>query len=113
MATETPAVDVATFADGLTDKVLHCRELGHVWRAHTVNWDSDARAYDRRLLCTSCRTVRVQLLSEHGHIVSNRYIYADGYLATGVQIGRGERDTFRRVALLRFLGKQQQLSVAV
>jgi hypothetical protein len=47
--------------------------------------------------------VRIQLVTGKGHVVSNRYDYAEGYLAVGVEIGRGDRDTFRRVALERYL----------
>ena len=99
----TESVSVDTFAAGLGDRVLHCRELGHVWRPLTVSWDAKARAYDRRLRCSSCRTVRVQVVTGKGHVLSNRYEYAPGYLAQGVEIGRGDRDTFRREALTRFL----------
>lgn len=100
---KTTSVSVDTFAAALGDKVLHCRELGHVWRPLTVSWDGGAAAYDRRLRCSSCRTVRIQVVTERGHVLSNRYVYADGYLAVGVEIGRGDRDTFRREALGRFL----------
>lgn len=100
-----PEQTVDTFAAGLGDRVLHCRELGHTWRSLTVSWDAGARAYDRRLRCSSCKTVRIQVLTERGHVVSNRYDYVDGYLAVGVEIGRGDRDTFRRVALERYLSR--------
>lgn len=96
-------ISVDTFAAGLGERVLHCRELGHVWRPLTVTWDRKARAYDRRLRCSSCRTVRVQVLTQSGGIVSNRYEYAEGYLAHGVEVGRGNRDVFRAEALSRFL----------
>jgi hypothetical protein len=105
-AHETVAVE--TFAANLGDRVLHCRELGHTWRPLTVSWDADARAYDRRLRCSSCRTVRVQVVTGKGHVLSNRYEYAAGYLATGVQIGRGDRDTFRAESLSRFLDRFAQ-----
>lgn len=94
---------VDTFAANLGDRVLHCRELGHTWRPLTVSWDATSKAYDRRLRCSSCRTVRVQVVTGKGHVMSNRYEYATGYLATGVEVGRGDRDVFRREALSRFL----------
>jgi hypothetical protein len=106
------ATTVEDFAAGLGERVLHCRELGHVWRPLTVHWDNAAKAYDRRLRCSSCRTVRVQVLTASGGIVSNRYEYADGYLATGVQVGRGNRDVFRAAALVRFLNAHAQDEVA-
>ena len=102
MSKPTP-VSVETFAANLGDRVLHCRELGHVWRPLTVRWDAKARAYDRRLRCSSCRTVRVQVITGKGHVLSNRYEYATGYLAVGVEVGRGNRDTFRAEALNRAL----------
>ena len=92
-----------SFAAEMNDKALHCRELGHNWRSWTVSYDTSARAYDRRLRCPSCRTVRKQLLDSTGHVVSNSYIYPDGYLAKGVAVGL-TRDVFRLEAIHRFLG---------
>lgn len=105
------AVTVDTFAAGLSERVLHCRELGHVWRPMTVSWDASAKAYDRRLRCTSCRTVRVQVMQSSGFVLSNRYIYPDGYLASGVEV-RGNRDVFRAEALTRFLNAHASDEVA-
>lgn len=102
--------DVAAFAAELPARILHCRELGHTWRPLTVTWDNEARGYDRRLRCSSCRTVRVQLLTERGHVVANRYLYAEGYLATGVHIGRGDRDAFRVESISRWLRTAQEVS---
>lgn len=99
---KTSEPDVDSFVAQLSDRVLHCRELGHTWKALTVSWDATARAYDRRLRCPSCRTVRVQLLTSTGHPASNRYIYPDGYLATGVGHSPN-RDAFRLEAVTRFL----------
>lgn len=99
--TEEVALD--TFVAGLSDRLLHCRELGHTWKPLTVRWDGEARAYDRRLRCPSCRTVRIQLLDQHGHVVQNRYDYPEGYLATGVTVGTGHRDRYRVEAVQRFL----------
>jgi hypothetical protein len=94
--------DLDAFVADLSDRVLHCRELGHVWKPMTARWDREASCYDRRLRCTSCRTVRVQLLTGSGHAVSNRYIYPDGYLAKG-SAHNLNRDAFRLEALTRFL----------
>jgi hypothetical protein len=95
--------DLDAFVAGLTDRVLHCRELGHVWKPLTARWDGDASCYDRRLRCNSCRTVRIQLLTRSGHPVSNRYVYPDGYLAKGTT-HNANRDVFRIEAITRFLG---------
>jgi hypothetical protein len=92
-----------TFAARLSDKALHCRELGHVWRPLAATWDADARAFDRRLRCSSCRTERVQILSMRGGVLSNRYVYPDGYLAKNVEGMTGSRDLFRLEAVLRTL----------
>lgn len=97
------------FAGELSDKTLHCRELGHTWKPLTVSWDGEARAYDRRLRCPMCRTVRIQLLSETGHVLTNRYDYPDGYLAKGVDSQTLSRDIFRLEAVSRFLGSHDQL----
>jgi hypothetical protein len=97
-------VQVDTFAARLSDKALHCRELGHVWRPLAASWDPDARAFDRRLRCASCRTERVQVLTARGAVVSNRYVYATGYLASHVEGGvAGRRDVFRLEAIIRTL----------
>ena len=95
------------FAAGLSDRLLHCRELGHTWRPSTVQWDPQARSYDRRLLCRNCRTVRIQLLDRSGHVLSNRYQYPDGYLAQNVARGVG-RDAFRVEAVVRFLNTHSE-----
>lgn len=105
---KTTAIDVDDFASGLTNGALHCRELGHVWRPLTVSFDRSAGAYDRRLRCSSCRTVRVQVLNSHGHTVSNRYVYPDGYLAKGVETGMTNRDVFRLEAITRFLSASKE-----
>ena len=104
VADDDGPVAVDTFAARLTDKALHCRELGHTWRPLVASWDASARAFDRRLRCSSCRTERIQILSAHGAVVSNHYRYPDGYLATNVDGGvAGRRDVFRLEAVLRTL----------
>jgi len=96
-------VPVDTFAARLSDKALHCRELGHVWRPLTASWEAEARAFHRRLRCSSCRTERVQVLSARGGVLTNRYVYPAGYLATHVDGMTGARDLFRLEAIIRTL----------
>lgn len=97
-------VDVETFASSLPTRYIECRELGHTWRAWRAAWDSDARAYDRELRCSRCKTVRRQLLNELGHVLSNNYRHPDGYLAKHVTDGvRISRDVFRLESLTRYL----------
>jgi hypothetical protein len=88
----------------MSDKQLHCRELGHEWRDHTVTWDAKARVFDRALRCRMCGTVRRQVLDRRGHVIRNGYNYADGYLATKVE-NRADlsRDVFRLEALTRWI----------
>ena len=59
--------------------------------------------------CGRCRTERAQSLDMHGHVVSNGYAYADGYLAPkGVGHIVGEtKDHLRLESVLRLLGKDE------
>lgn len=100
-------ISVESFAHGLTTNYLACRELGHVWKPWGATWDRVARAYDRRLRCSRCRTERVQLINDQGHVLTNRYNYSSGYEAKNVEKGvRVSRDIFRLEALTRFLQKE-------
>ena len=103
-----PKRAAADFVGDLSDKLLHCRELGHTWKPLTVHWDRDSSSYDRRLRCPSCRTVRIQLLTSTGHVHSNRYQYPDGYLAKDVQPGTYNRDLFRMEAITRFITASEE-----
>ena len=104
-AAEDPNIrDVPAFAQSMTDKQLHCRELGHEWRHHTATYDTKARVFDRSLRCRNCGTVRHQVLNSRGHVIANGYKYAEGYLATKVMNRDGlSRDVFRLEALTRIL----------
>lgn len=97
------------FAETMSGKALHCRELGHTWRPRTVTFDKAARCYERTLSCASCRTIRLQVLDSTCHVVSNSYRYPDGYLAkAGTVDGHVTRDTFRLEAILRFVQQSEQ-----
>jgi hypothetical protein len=105
-------VTPSQFATGLSDKQLHCRELGHNWRPLTATYDRTAHVFDRRLRCPTCRTERVQMLSQRGEVLSNRYVYPKGYLAQSLSDHPGigaMRATFRLEAVTRFLGNVTQL----
>lgn len=103
-AAEDPPKSVEEFAHALPDKLLHCRELGHVWRPNTVSYDDKSRTYDRSLRCTSCRTIRTQVLDSHGHVIRNGYKYPDGYLlGNAVERVGASRDAYRVEAVVRFL----------
>ena len=103
-------VDLDSWVGDLPDRLLHCRELGHNWKPLTVSMNDGA--YDRRLRCPSCRTVRIQLLTASGHVISNRYDYPDGYLAKGAGVQQANRDAFRVEAITRFLAPKADLRVA-
>jgi hypothetical protein len=98
----TEPVPVETFAARLTDKALRCRELGHQWRPLVATWEPESRTFHRALRCPSCRSERRQVLNAHGGVVSNTYVYPDGYLATHVEGAvSGRRDVFRLEAVIR------------
>lgn len=100
--------DAADFASNLSDRLLACRELGHNWKPLTVSWAPREKVYDRQLRCSSCRTVRRQVLSRQGHVLRNGYIYPDGYLAKGLEAGTYSRDLFRLEAVVRFVSTHQE-----
>lgn len=100
---DTGPVPVDTFAARLTDRVLRCRELGHQWRPLVARWEPESRSFHRALRCPSCHTERRQVLSAHGAVVSNAYVYPKGYLATNVDGIVGGRDVFRLEAVIRTL----------
>lgn len=96
------------FARNLNVRQLDCRELGHKWKPWTVQWDRQAKAYDRQLRCTSCKTIRKQVLDSSGHVLRNSYEYPDGYLAgKNVEVGALSRDVFRLEAIVRYLNHNE------
>jgi hypothetical protein len=100
-------MSIETFAASLPTSFIDCRELGHTWRAWRAAWDDSARAYDRELRCSRCKTVRRQLLNEFGHVLTNTYRYPTDYQAKGVESGvRVSRDVFRLEALTRYLHRE-------
>jgi len=106
--TSAEPVTADVFAARLSDTALHCRELGHTWRPMTARWEAESRSFHRRLRCSKCRTERVQLLSARGHVVSNHYVYPDGYLAKNVEGGlSGRRDVYRLEAVIRQLDESE------
>lgn len=94
------------FAHSLSMRALHCRELGHTWRAWTVDYDKKARCYDRSLRCSSCQSVRHELLDTQGTVLRSSYTYAKGYLATNVEAGTLSRSVFRMESITRFLDRE-------
>jgi len=68
-----------------------------------ARWEPESHTFHRRLRCSSCRTERVQLLNQRGHVITNHYVYPEGYLAKNVEGMAGNRDTFRLEAVIRTL----------
>ena len=107
MSNTTTTISAVEFAAGLSNRLLHCRELGHTWRPFTVQYDAKARAYDRQLRCSNCHTIRKQVLDRRGHVIRNGYKYVEGYLAANVDM-TGSRDACRVESVTRFLNTHEQ-----
>lgn len=100
-------ISVETFASSLSVSFLACRELGHHWKDWNAEWSNEERAWSRVLRCPRCRTERVQVINGLGHVVHNRYRYAEGYQAKNVETGvNRSRDVFRLEALQRFMERK-------
>ena len=97
--------DVAEFAQGLPEKYLYCREMGHNWRPYTAGRHKDG-GFERTLRCTRCRTKRVQAISPSGMILSNQYVHPEGYLSKGMGriVGEG-RGVLRLESIKRIVAK--------
>lgn len=107
MVTKIEPIAVDTFAAGLSNSFLACRELGHMWKPWRAEWSGELRAYERELRCSRCKTFRRQLVNDQGHVLSNNYRYADGYQAKNVEnVVRVSRDVFRLEALTRYLSNE-------
>lgn len=95
---------VESFAEGLSDAYLHCRELGHLWRPKGAKpyRDEDGGGWIRTLRCYRCTTKRVQEISSSGMVLSNKYIHPEGYLMEGLGriVGEG-RGVLRLQAIKR------------
>lgn len=101
----TDVVPVETFAHGLSEKHLACRTDQHVWRPSAVEVVREGRSlggYVRIMRCSQCRTERRQVIDTHGDVLSNRYVYPDGYLAANVERGV-RRSAFRLEWVTRWL----------
>lgn len=102
-----PTPDVADFIQGLTASHLECRELGHTWRPWRASQGADRVSWERVLRCSRCRTERVQTLSLRGHVVSNHYVYPDGYTSRGLgRLVGDDRDSLRLESLNRFIQRK-------
>jgi hypothetical protein len=97
---------ITAWTDELPDTLILCRDLGHTWRPARA-WLEDG-GYGRVMRCARCRTERHQYLTMGGHVMSNRYDYADGYLApkgTG-SFTPDDRDHLRLESIMRLITKE-------
>jgi hypothetical protein len=97
---------VQEFAEGLPERFLYCREMGHNWKPYTASAYRDG-GFERVLRCTRCKTRRHQEISNRGVIVHNRYEYPEGYSAPkgmGQIAGEG-RGVLRLASIKRIVGK--------
>lgn len=100
---------VADFAAGLTEAYLHCRELSHNWKPHSVIVADDGISYERSLRCNRCKTKRVQILDRFGAVHSSHYEYPEGYLSDGLGRIAGEgRDRLRLETTMRMMKRNDE-----
>lgn len=107
--TRADTITADRFASQLSDRLLHCRELGHTWRPWGAADEPEHRCYVRTTRCSQCRTERHWVIDYRGHVVSSHYTYPKGYLATNVQPGYS-RDTFRLEAIHRELSAPRRVA---
>lgn len=101
--------EVADFVATLNDSYLLCREVGHTWRPHFARLDDERQGFVRTLRCTRCKTLRHQLLSYSGAVLTSHYEYPDGYQHKGFGriVGHG-RDTMRLESIMRLIRKMEK-----
>lgn len=94
--------EVREFAAHLSEALLQCRELGHLWSPWTASWSNTEGCYHRTLRCDRCTTERSQTLSDKGTVLTNQYAYPEGYLHAGMgRIAGDGRDMLRLESVLR------------
>ena len=67
---------------GYGEEYLHCRNLGHVWRA--VGYFQGEGVIKRRLECQRCETERTDRWEHDGSRRSGSSRYAEGYRLEGM-----------------------------
>lgn len=97
--------EVSDFAEGLPERFLYCREMGHNWRPQSAGRYKDG-GFVRILRCTRCKTERHQEISSVGVITMNKYVHPEGYLAKGMGriVGEG-RGVLRLESIKRITQK--------
>jgi hypothetical protein len=105
---EADIESVREFAEGLPERYLHCREMGHNWRPFSAGRFEDG-GFERILRCTRCKTKRMQSIDSHGMVLSSRYEHPKGYLTDGMGriVGEG-RGALRLESIKRIVTKAEE-----
>lgn len=94
--------EVSSWAEGLPDNFLRCRELSHNWSPYTASINNRTRTIYRVLRCTRCKARKHQDLTPRGHVVRTHIQYAEGFLHKGKGRIVGEaRDVLRLASVMR------------
>lgn len=98
---------VQAYSDDMPARWVTCRELGHVWNAHTASVNRDG-GFDRALKCSNCDSLKNQVLDSRGCLISTSYTYTEGYqLPKGTgRITSDGKGIFRLAALHKQIGQQ-------
>lgn len=98
------------WAQGLKDKYLRCRDLGHRWNTVHADWNGDTRLYFRVSRCTDCTTSREQDIDYLGLVQRTTYVYPEGYQAppgTG-RLDASDRGVLRLASIQRVIQKHEK-----
>lgn len=82
----------------MNETYLECRDLGHSWRAYTVEEQGRGkrRVYTRILRCPRCETYKYTDLDYQGYILKSVYEYTKEYHESSVgRLTKAVRATLR------------------
>lgn len=97
--------EIEEVLEAMPESFIECRDLQHRWRPYTASWDGSTRVFDRQLRCSRCRTLKVQVLSETGAVLSSHYEYPKNYLLKLGRIVGDGRDAVRLASVTRRIGQ--------
>lgn len=91
----------------MTPTHLLCRDLGHFWDLWSLK--RQRGGFLREMRCGRCETLRQQDLNGRGAVVSNHYVYPEGYLVHGMgRLTGTDRDRLRLASVLSLLPKSRR-----
>ena len=96
--------EIADWAADLKESFLYCREMGHNWRPYSAGRYRDG-GFKRVLRCVRCKTKREQEISNRGAVMSNQYIYPEGYSCEFGRIVGDGRGMLRLESIKRIVAK--------